>query len=48
MVKDNNNFNVEQRLSLFLNKDINSEQLYFTIHRILLVIFVILIIGIHI
>ena len=43
--KKEQNFNIEQRLSYFLNKNIETEQLYFTIHRVLLVIFIILIIG---
>ena len=45
MVEKNNN--VEQRLSTFLNKNIENEQLYFNIHRILLVVFIVLIIGIN-
>jgi hypothetical protein len=42
------NTNVEHRLVTFLDKSIEEEQLYFNIHRILLIIFIVLIIGISI
>ena len=40
------NTNIESRLVTFTDKNIEQEQLYFNIHRILLIVFIVLIIGI--
>jgi len=40
------NTNIESRLVTFTDKNIEQEQLYFNIHRILLIILIVLIIGI--
>jgi hypothetical protein len=37
--------NVNQRLSTFIDKNLEEEQMYFNIHRILLVILIVLILG---
>ena len=37
--------NVNQRLSTFIDKNLEDEQMYFNIHRILLVILIVLIVG---
>ena len=37
--------NVNQRLSTFLDKNLEEEQMYFNIHRILLVILIVIILG---
>ena len=40
------NTNIESRLVTFTDKNIEQEQMYFNIHRILLIILIVLIIGI--
>jgi len=51
MVKQNPkllNKNVETRLSSFLDKNIENQQLYFNINKIALIVLIVLIIGISI